>query len=87
MGLKFAQLRLCVCVCVSVWVCVCFIAGGMQMRLFLETIENHSRVIEMWQSSELETKTEAEKESELGVGVVAGQAETCRDMQRRASSR
>lgn len=27
---------------------LCFIAwGAMQMRLFLETIENHSRVIEM----------------------------------------
>lgn len=47
MGLKFARLQLCVQVCVCVCICVCFIAGGMQMRLFLETIENHSRVIEM----------------------------------------
>jgi len=46
--ISFSFFGMCACVCVDLFVVA---QGRMQMRLFLETIENHSRVIEMWQSS------------------------------------
>lgn len=86
MGLKFARLQLCVQVCVSVCVSVSSL-GGCKCVYFWRQLKTTRGLLRCDSQVSWRRRRRGRRSQSLGSGVVAGQAETCRDMQRRASSR